>query len=648
MLELKDYQQRSLNALTRYFRACVQIDDPDVAFYQTTAALYGQGVPYRRISELPGLPYVCLRLPTGGGKTLLAAHSIGVAAGELLHTDHPLVLWLTPSNTIRQQTLKALQDLQHPYRQAVEAQAGRVTVCDLSDALALQPSTLSSSTTIIVATMQAFRVGDTEGRKVYEANGALMSHFSSAPAAALQGLEQYADGAPVPCLANVLRLHRPALIVDEAHNARTSLSFETLARFSPSCILEFTATPDTRKSPSNVLYTVSAAELKSAGMIKLPIELVTEADWRETVNQAVNKRSQLEEIARQERAETGEYIRPILLLQAQPRSQERQNITVEILEKHLLEDQRIPAGQIARATGSDYQIEGLDLSSPTCPISYIITVQALREGWDCPFAYVLCSVAELHAQTAVEQILGRVLRLPKAGSKCNPELNRAYAFVTSAGFEQAATSLKDALVQNGFDRLEADELIAAQPAGVQQIDFWPWLAAPGRQETPGVYLAEAPDLSALSTELAQQITYDPSASRLTVRAGISSEQGEMLRNSFSDPSIQAVVSLAVQQARQPTDNRSSYVVPLLAVRQGSLVSQLDASYFLDRPIALARYSPFLDEAEYSGRNAAGQRGVIDIDASGRMRASYVGRLQAQLSFLSPDQSWSVMELAAWL
>ena len=121
MLQLKEYQQRTLDALATYFQACARFDSASQAFYVVTEEKYGQGIPYFPIKELPGLPYVCLRLPTGGGKTLVAAHSIEITANELLLDEHPLVLWLTPSNTIREQTLQALKDLQHPYRQALEA-----------------------------------------------------------------------------------------------------------------------------------------------------------------------------------------------------------------------------------------------------------------------------------------------------------------------------------------------------------------------------------------------------------------------------------------------------------------------------------------------------------------------------------------------
>ena len=128
--------------------------------------------------------------------------------------------------------------------------------------------------------MQAFRVEDTDGRKVYEPSGALMGHFTHLPDETLSEIERDGSGKPVYSLANLLCVKRPLVIVDEAHNARTELSFETLARFNPSAIIEFTATPDTIKSPSNVLYTVSAAELQAEDMIKMPIQLETTPDWK--------------------------------------------------------------------------------------------------------------------------------------------------------------------------------------------------------------------------------------------------------------------------------------------------------------------------------------------------------------------------------
>lgn len=51
-------------------------------------------------------------------------------------------------------------------------------------------------------------------------------------------------------------------------------------------------------------------------------------------------------------------------------------------------------------------------------------MQALKEGWDCSFTYVFCSVANIHSAKDVEQILGRVLRMPYAKRRKNEVLNR--------------------------------------------------------------------------------------------------------------------------------------------------------------------------------------------------------------------------------
>jgi type III restriction enzyme len=222
MFRLKEYQQRTLDALSHYFNECVHLDDADTAFYQMTRRKYAP------VTALPGLPYVCLRIPTGGGKTLVACHAVGVASRELLRTEKAVVLWLVPSNAIREQTLAALKDSEHPYRQALTETVGDLAILDIGEALSVQPHTLNNSTTIIVSTMQAFRVEDTEGRKVYESAGALKGHFADLSEETLTGIQLHEDGEPICSLANVLWVHRPVVIVDEAHNARTDLSFDTL------------------------------------------------------------------------------------------------------------------------------------------------------------------------------------------------------------------------------------------------------------------------------------------------------------------------------------------------------------------------------------------------------------------------------------
>lgn len=650
-MQLKTYQQRSLDVLGKYFQNCKQMGNANLAFYATTLDVLGEGINYHEVYELPGLPYVCLRVPTGGGKTLMASHAVSVATRDFLGLDHSFVLWLTPSTTIRDQTLNALKDRKHPYRSTLESTLGSITVLELSEALYLQPSTLSTDTVILVSTTQAFRVGDPELRKVYEASGSLMSHFDNVPASA--EVERYENGKPIPSLANLLRLHRPIVIVDEAQNVRSALSFETLARFNPACILEFTATPHREEHPSNVLYSISARELKAESMIKLPLRLETRPNWKELIGDAILKLKELEGLADAERAQTGDYLRPIMLLQAQPLRAGKQTVSVEVVESCLIEDYNIPAEQIARATGKDDDIADIDLTAPDCKIRYIITVQKLREGWDCSFAYVLCSVAEQSSATAVEQIVGRVLRMPKATRKQTPELNMAYAYVASANFIETLNMLADALVENGFEKQEAAQLVTPPTP----TDFGPLF---GYRATGGESIAfkvsEAPTLEKLPEELAGKVKYDTKTQTIELPTNITPEEikaitpafkGKEARKAFEQSATEAKARVAAATLT-PSERGETFSVPVLAYRQGKFLEQLEETHFLDFEWELPKKDAILTETEFTPGIAAVKQGEVDVTSEGKVKAQFLQNLKDQLSLLKVDLGWEVSDLVHWL
>jgi type III restriction enzyme len=653
MLQLKEYQQRALEALQAYLRLAVQMNDADLAFYKTTRDVFGEGVKYIQIDELPGLPYICLRIPTGGGKTLVACHAIAIAATDLLQSDHPLVLWLTPSNAIRDQTYRALSDRSHPYRQALEATAGAVNVLNLSEAFYLQPALLNSGATIVVSTVQAFRVNDTEGRKVYETNGSLMSHFTDLPETIKVGLER-SNGAVRFSLANVLHLHRPVLIVDEAHNARTPLSFETLARFNPSCILEFTATPDTHANPSNVLHSVSAAQLKAEAMIKMPIRLKVRNTWRELLTEAIDARNRLEAAARQEQSLTGEYLRPIMLLQAQPRLQKKETLTVEVVRKTLIEDFKIPQNQVVRATGEVDELGDTDLSAADCPIRYVITIQALREGWDCPFAYVLCSVAESHSNTAVEQILGRVLRMPKAVRKEHEALNLAYVFSASNNFGEVVKQLEYSLIQNGFESQEAAAMI--QQVHVEQPELPLFAARKPLPEPVTITLISPPELELLPPEITAKISYDRVSHAITINSPFEPEEVRMLRDALSDPQAKYELDQALPRivraeegaALSPAECGEFLAVPQLLVQRGAQIELFEDTAFLSVLWRLSQCDFRLSEGDFPAPTMSGQEIEIDISEKGKLKEQFIENLQQSLKFFSTDQGWTAAELVYWL
>lgn len=454
-MQLKNYQTYALEVLQDYLEKA-RYSGALQSYNLVQAAAYGQGntyPAYKPLEWLEAVPYVCLRLPTGGGKTLLTAYTIKLAAEAYLEREYPLTLWMVPTDIIKTQTLETLLNPDNPNHKALnQAFGGRFRVFDVDDYMNIRPQDIRDTACVVVSTFASFRVKDTDIRKVYAHHEELEGHFSQIPPTA-KGLETREDGKVRYSFANLLHWHRPLVVVDEAHNAGTDLQFDVLQRLNPACVVEFTATP---ADNSNVICSVSAAQLKAEEMIKLPIRLFEHADWKAAITASLGTRNRLAELALKDK----DYIRPIILFQAQNKGQE---VTVEVVKEYLVQVENIPEKEIVVATGDQHGLNGINLFASDCPVKYIITVQALREGWDCSFAYVLCSLANVQSRTAVEQLLGRVLRMPYARLRSHPELNMAYTHVSSTSWPQAATNLRDKLVQMGFQKQEAEEVIIPTP-----------------------------------------------------------------------------------------------------------------------------------------------------------------------------------------
>jgi type III restriction enzyme len=648
---LKGYQTAALKTLREFLDAVSGGSDSAAAFVAITNR------PYVEPPQLPGLPYVCLRVPTGGGKTFMAAHTVGVAADAFLRVENPVALWLVPSQAIRDQTLKTLKDREHPNCGALKDRFGdNVRVMTLAEALYAKRADYDGSACIIVATIQAFRVEDKEGRKVYEANGELMDHFTGLPPEVLPLLQPGPSGSPVPSLANVLRLRRPVVIVDEAHNARSSLSFDTLAGLRPSMIVEYTATPVLESVPakgvfaSNVLHHVSAAELKAEEMVKLPIILRGRPDPRETMSDAIGWLDELAAHAEAEHQETGEFIRPIMLLQAEARSKDRPTLHVDEVKRMLREDFRIPEEQIKLATGDKFELDGIDLAAPGCTVRYIVTQQALKEGWDCPFAYVLCSVAHQQSGRAVEQLLGRVLRLPNTHWKKRVELNQAYAFATTTAFQEAALALRDGLVQNGFERIEAESLIQAP----QQL--------PGLEDGGAAFEHEEPLPAGIEAEAFKQVVESAMAGRVTVDL----ERGTIkIRGALSNldkttmqlaaPKAAAAIDALVHKtrgarlaARPAAATKPAFVVPRLAVRRDGTLELFDRTHFLDIPWKLEEYDAAPVLQRFAALSRAAEEAHLDVTRAGKVVVNFVTSLHDQLALTLEEKGWTKAALVNWL
>ena len=469
-MELKSYQKEVLADLARYLELVVERQSPAKAyraFWNEKNVMVGpDGMP-AYVDTLSGVPHVCAKVPTGGGKTYIAASAVRTIFDAMPQRRARAVVWLVPSDAILTQTRNALQNPGHPYRQRLDVDfGGAVQVYSKEQALMGQnftPATIAEQLSVFVLSYDSFRTSKKEGRKAYQENGSLagFAKWMNDPSVLLADTDETA-------LIQVIRFLNPVVIVDESHHASSQLSMEMLRNFNPSFVLDLTATP---KEKSNIISFVDASQLKRASMVKLPVIVYNRKSQADVYADAIAIRAKLEAQAQKEQETSGRYIRPIVLFQAQPRTSS-DSTTYEKIKKTLM-DGGIPEQEIAIKTGDKDELKNVDLLSPECPVRYIITVNALKEGWDCPFAYVLATVANRSSAVDVEQILGRVLRLPYTRKNKSEVLNLSYVITSSADFHQTVKKVVAGLNSAGFSSRDcraqdADEPVLPAPAAVPE------------------------------------------------------------------------------------------------------------------------------------------------------------------------------------
>ncbi len=647
-MQLKQYQIDTLAILRRFLEEA-RISGPKSAYENIVAEpeqamrLGRYGRTYTPLVELPIAPYVCLRLPTGGGKTVLAAHAVAIARDAWVEKDYPMVLWLVPSNTIRLQTAEALKNPRHPYRQVLdESFDGRVRVFDIADFMHIRPHDIRDHCCIVVGTIQTLRVTNTEGRKVYAHNENMEPHFTALPKS-LPGLEVLEGGGVKFSFANLMHIHRPLMIVDEAHNAVTGLTREMQARVNPSAIIEFTATP---RLNSNILHSVAAQELKREEMIKLPIMLSEHDTWQTAVSGAIAAREKLNEAAKND----PDYIRPIVLFQAQPKDQE---VTAKALKKHLMEVEQIPEDKIAVATGDQRELDGIDLFDRNCPVEFVITVEALKEGWDCSFAYIFCSVSRIHSAVDVEQLLGRVLRMPYAKRRKAAELNKAHAYLSEPSFGDAARALVDKLVAMGFEEDEARDNI--EPVQ-QELDDQGGLFGPRDKPKP-TFMHTATVTPEVISELRKRegVTLretDDGKTEIVVAGRVDSGLERVIAETLPEPERKGFVDavaryrVEVKDQMSPAERGEAFEVPrLMSEIQGEL-EFADTDLFMEfHDWSPLDHSPRMDENEFTIRETA-RSFQIDIDGK---RVTYEFAAESEQLALDVDvRGWTPEALVLWL
>lgn len=446
-MELKNYQIQVIRDLERFLELLIEKQSISSAY---STLWNGKGVnvgidgmpPYN--SELAGVPQVCFKVPTGGGKTFLAANSIKPIFDSMPHIHPKAVVWLVPSDAILTQTYRTLTDKNHDYRKKIDVDFGnKVEIYSKQQLLNGQnfnPTSVSDNLSVFVLSYDSFRTSKKDGRKAYQENGSLLPfiRFKQDSGSLLEDTDETA-------LIQVIRKLNPVVIVDESHHATSKLSKEMLQNFNPSFVLDLTATP---KNGSNIISFVDARQLKAENMVKLPVIVYNRKSQEDVFVSAISLRRKLENEAVEEQKNGGRYIRPIVLFQAQPRTNDDSTTYDKI--KHTLIDMGIPESEIAIKTADRDELKNIDLSSHDCSIRYIITVNALKEGWDCPFAYILATVANRTSSIDVEQILGRILRLPNTRKNEREVLNLSYVITSSNAFYATLDKVVAGLNAAGF------------------------------------------------------------------------------------------------------------------------------------------------------------------------------------------------------
>ena len=475
-MELKNYQIQVIRDLERFLELLIEKQSISSAY----SALWNEkGVnvgmdgmpPYK--TELAGVPQVCFKVPTGGGKTFLAANSIKPIFDSMPHIHPKAVVWLVPSDAILTQTYRTLTDKNHDYRKKIDVDFGnKVEIYSKQQLLNGQnfnPTSVSDNLSVFVLSYDSFRTSKKDGRKAYQENGSLLPfvRFKQDSGSLLEDTDETA-------LIQVIRKLNPVVIVDESHHATSKLSKEMLQNFNPSFVLDLTATP---KNGSNIISFVDARQLKAENMVKLPVIVYNRKSQEDVFVSAISLRRKLENEAVEEQKNGGRYIRPIVLFQAQPRTNDDSTTYDKI--KHTLIDMGIPESEIAIKTADRDELKNIDLSSKDCSIRYIITVNALKEGWDCPFAYILATVANRTSSIDVEQILGRILRLPNTRKNEREVLNLSYVITSSNAFYATLDKVVAGLNAAGFtskdyridDYVEQDTEFSVEQAGNIQTEL---------------------------------------------------------------------------------------------------------------------------------------------------------------------------------
>ena len=499
-MELKDYQSAALEAFVRWRDALasaqaqadtaiaalegVEADVPaEVRNYPRTAwerlARSGEVAEsagaYVSRSDDAGrpIPHVCFKVPTGGGKTLLAA-----AALERLNRPRGLTLWITPTRAIYEQTKTALRNREHPYRQMLDRASGRRVKLLEKDDPFTRGDIANYLCVMLLMLPAANRQKGREFLRMFRDTGQYPTLFPDSDDALGDGrlleahpdLERVADGGPVKhSLFNLFKMLRPVVVLDEAHKAYgkpdAAREFvQSVNRLDPSLVVELSATPN--RGVSNLLVDVTGVELKKEEMIKLPVQVDSwpNAEWQTTLSEAHDKLEELAAEAESLLTSEGRYIRPIAVVRVERTGRDQRGpdyVHAEDVREYLTVNLGVPPEAVRVKSAENDELGREDLLSEYSPVRWVITKAALMEGWDCPFAYLLVMLDNTRAARALTQLVGRVMRQPHARRTHRTALDQCYVYCWNTDVSTAVIHVKNGLEQEGLTGLSGDVLGAA-------------------------------------------------------------------------------------------------------------------------------------------------------------------------------------------
>ncbi|MDM7918528.1 MAG: DEAD/DEAH box helicase family protein, partial [Methanosarcina sp.] len=257
-MELKEYQNKVISILKNYL-SCLSEEKkkyeevlksyPDIAKdldYSKKAwerAIDSLYTPHHNGLKDP-LPDFYLKVPTGGGKTILACHAIDLVNKIYLKRQTGLVLWVVPSTQIYRQTLLNLRNREHPYRQVLDISSGGRTVIkektEVFNRLDVEENLL-----ILLLMLPSANRKDKETLKVFKDSGGFTDFFPAEDdyknnkllLETIPNLDTFTDEGGIfsqvvkTSLGNTLKVLQPLVIIDEGHKAYTEGARETIRDF---------------------------------------------------------------------------------------------------------------------------------------------------------------------------------------------------------------------------------------------------------------------------------------------------------------------------------------------------------------------------------------------------------------------------------